>query len=72
MRRGRPRDNPGALGIRGTDKPWPNRQNVDWTWGCISIDNDSVRELASLVYVGTPVLRGLSPIIRPAAPGRGR
>jgi murein L,D-transpeptidase YafK len=46
----------GAVGIHGTDKPWLNRQNVDWTWGCISIDNDGVRELASLVYVGTPVL----------------
>ncbi len=45
----------GAIGIHGTDKPWFNRQGVDWTWGCISIDNDAVRELASLVYVGTPV-----------------
>ncbi len=45
-----------AIGIHGTDKPWLNRQRVDWTWGCISIDNDAVRELASLVYVGTPVL----------------
>ena len=40
----------------GTDKPWLNRQGVDWTWGCISIDNDNVRDLASLVYIGTPVL----------------
>lgn len=46
----------GAVGIHGTDKPWLNRQGVDWTWGCISIDNDHVRDLASLVYVGTPVL----------------
>jgi murein L,D-transpeptidase YafK len=46
----------GAVGIHGTDKPWLNRERVDWTWGCISIDNDHVRELASLVYVGTPVL----------------
>jgi len=46
----------GAVGIHGTDKPWLNRDRVDWTWGCISIDNDNVRELASLVYVGTPVL----------------
>jgi murein L,D-transpeptidase YafK len=46
----------GAVGIHGTDKPWLNRQGIDWTWGCISIDNDSVRDLASMVYVGTPVL----------------
>jgi murein L,D-transpeptidase YafK len=46
----------GAVGIHGTDKPWFNQQGIDWTWGCISIDNDNVRELATLVHVGTPVL----------------
>lgn len=46
----------GAVGIHGTDKPWLNREGVDWTWGCISLDNGHVRELASLVGVGTPVL----------------
>ena len=46
----------GAVGIHGTDKPWLNHDRVDWTWGCISIDNDAVAELATLVYVGTPVL----------------
>lgn len=46
----------GAVGIHGTDKPWLNREGIDWTWGCISIDNENVRELGSLVYVGTPVL----------------
>jgi murein L,D-transpeptidase YafK len=45
----------GAIGIHGTDKPWFNRYGIDWTLGCISIDNDAVRELASLVHVGTPV-----------------
>lgn len=46
----------GAVGIHGTDKPWLNREGIDWTWGCISIDNENVRELGALVYVGTPVL----------------
>jgi murein L,D-transpeptidase YafK len=46
----------GAVGIHGTDKPWYNQTGVDWTWGCISIDNDAVRDLVTLVHVGTPVL----------------
>lgn len=46
----------GAIGIHGTDKPHLNRKNVDWTWGCISLDNDNVEDLARLVPVGTPVL----------------
>jgi len=46
----------GAVGIHGTDKPWLNRAGVDWTWGCISVDNDAIRELEMLVHVGTPVL----------------
>jgi murein L,D-transpeptidase YafK len=45
-----------AIGIHGTDKPWHNRQNVDWTWGCISIASDNVRDMATLVGFGTPVL----------------
>jgi len=45
-----------AVGIHGTDKPWLNRERVDWTWGCISLDNDAIAEFASLVWVGTPVL----------------
>jgi len=46
----------GAVGIHGTDKPELNAKNVDWTFGCISIANDDVEELAHLVPVGTPVL----------------
>lgn len=46
----------GAVGIHGTDKPDLNAKNVDWTFGCISISNRDVEELASLVPVGTPVL----------------
>ena len=33
-----------------------NRENIDWTWGCISLDNDAIDEFARFVWVGTPVL----------------
>lgn len=46
----------GAVGIHGTDKPSLNRRNVDWTWGCISLENEHVEELSALVPVGTLVL----------------
>jgi murein L,D-transpeptidase YafK len=46
----------GAVGIHGTDKPSLNKRNVDWTWGCISLHNTDVAELAALVPVGTLVL----------------
>ena len=45
-----------AVGIHGTDKPWLNRERVDWTWGCISLENDAIADFASMVWVGTPVL----------------
>lgn len=46
----------GAVGIHGTDKPWLNRKGVDWTFGCISLSNDDVEDLATLVPIGTQVL----------------
>lgn len=46
----------GAVGIHGTDKPSLNKRNVDWTWGCISLHNTDVAELAALIPVGTLVL----------------
>jgi murein L,D-transpeptidase YafK len=46
----------GAVGIHGTDKPSLNTRNVDWTWGCVSLHNTDVAELAALVPVGTLVL----------------
>jgi murein L,D-transpeptidase YafK len=46
----------GAVGIHGTDKPSLNARNIDWTWGCISLANADVDDLASLVPVGTLVL----------------
>jgi murein L,D-transpeptidase YafK len=45
----------GAVGIHGTDKPALNSRNVDWTWGCISLQNADVAELTALVPVGTLV-----------------
>ena len=27
----------------------------DWTWGCVALDDDDVRELYRAVRVGTPV-----------------
>ena len=46
----------GAIGIHGTDKPGLNTRDVDWTWGCISLQNADVEDLAMLVPVGTLVL----------------
>jgi murein L,D-transpeptidase YafK len=46
----------GAVGIHGTDKPEANRKNFDWTFGCISLENADVEDLATLVPVGTLVL----------------
>jgi murein L,D-transpeptidase YafK len=46
----------GAVGIHGTDKPRLNQKNVDWTFGCISLGNADVEDLATLVPYGTPVL----------------
>ena len=44
----------GIHGLGGRD-PFLN-QRVDWTEGCLAIENDQVRELASLVGIDTPVL----------------
>ncbi len=46
----------GSIGIHGTDSPLLNRAAVDWTLGCISLQNQDVIELERLVPVGTPVV----------------
>jgi murein L,D-transpeptidase YafK len=46
----------GAIGIHGSDKGDLNARGVDWTFGCISMTNQAVVELDTLVPVGTPVL----------------
>jgi len=45
-----------AVGIHGYDKLSLNRRKVDWTWGCISLENANVAELVTLVPIGTLVL----------------
>jgi len=46
----------GSVGIHGTDLPILNLGNIDWTTGCISIDNEDVSELARLLPIGTLVI----------------
>jgi murein L,D-transpeptidase YafK len=45
----------GAIGIHGTDNEAFNRAKINWTLGCISLLNKDVKELASLVSIGTLV-----------------
>ncbi len=45
----------GAVGIHGTDRPSLNSKSINWTWGCISLQNRDVDDLAALVPVGTLV-----------------
>ena len=48
---------PGNLvGLHGTDEPKLNEMGVDWTLGCISLQNQDVRDLYDLVPDGTLVL----------------
>ncbi len=37
----------GQIGIHGTDNPMLNVGDVNWTTGCISVDNDDIEELAA-------------------------
>jgi murein L,D-transpeptidase YafK len=45
-----------GVGIHGTDEPVLNLGNVDWTTGCISVDNEAISELAELLPIGTLVI----------------
>jgi murein L,D-transpeptidase YafK len=45
-----------AIGIHGTDKPDDNARGIDWTFGCISVENYAIDALVRLLPVGTPVL----------------
>jgi lipoprotein-anchoring transpeptidase ErfK/SrfK len=48
---------PGSLiGIHGTDEPLLNEADINWTTGCISVDNWAISELAALLPVGTLVI----------------
>jgi L,D-transpeptidase-like protein len=46
----------GEIGIHGTDNPILNIANVNWTTGCISIDNSDIVALAELLPIGTLVV----------------
>jgi L,D-transpeptidase-like protein len=45
-----------GIGIHGTDEPILNNGNVNWTTGCISVDNGAIDELETLLPVGTLVV----------------
>jgi len=53
---GRPLPAGNAIGIHGTDVPILNRDDIDWTTGCISVDNQAIMELDRLVPIGTIVV----------------
>jgi L,D-transpeptidase catalytic domain len=46
----------GRIGIHGTDDPTLNRMDVNWTTGCISVEDGAIRELHRLLPVGTVVI----------------
>lgn len=46
----------GAIGIHGTDEPRFNRWNINWTAGCVSVENLAIIELDRLLPVGTLVV----------------
>ncbi len=46
----------GRIGIHGTDNSLLNTGNVNWTTGCISVDNHDIVELYKLLPIGTVVI----------------
>jgi lipoprotein-anchoring transpeptidase ErfK/SrfK len=46
----------GRIGIHGTDEPELNRGNINWTTGCISLDDEDIEELVRLLPEGTVVI----------------
>ncbi len=50
------KDAGGSIGIHGTDVPMLNEGNINWTTGCISVDNGAIDELEALLPVGTTVV----------------
>ncbi|MGH7781087.1 MAG: L,D-transpeptidase family protein [Candidatus Binataceae bacterium] len=46
----------GSIGIHGTDVPLLNAGNINWTTGCISVDNRDVAQLHRLLPIGTVVI----------------
>ena len=46
----------GAIGIHGTDQWNFNRLKINWTSGCISVDNNVIDDLDTMLPVGTLVI----------------
>jgi len=46
----------GQIGIHGTDSPVLNNGDVNWTLGCISVDNRDIDDMARLLPIGTLVV----------------
>ncbi len=53
---GRPVGVGGRIGIHGSDNPLLNRGNINWTTGCISVNDQDVDELHKLLPTGTVVI----------------
>jgi murein L,D-transpeptidase YafK len=45
-----------AIGIHGTDVPILNQGHINWTTGCISVENKDIDDLERLLPVGTVVI----------------
>jgi lipoprotein-anchoring transpeptidase ErfK/SrfK len=45
-----------AIGIHGTDVPILNQGHINWTTGCISLENNDIDDLERLLPVGTVVI----------------
>jgi hypothetical protein len=45
-----------AIGIHGTDVPILNAGHINWTTGCISVNNRDIEDLDRLLPVGTVVI----------------
>ncbi|HUY28213.1 MAG TPA: L,D-transpeptidase [Candidatus Binataceae bacterium] len=56
LRDGRVIGEGGSIGIHGTDVPLLNSGDINWTTGCISVDNRDVAQLHRLLPIGTVVI----------------
>ena len=46
----------GRIGIHGSDEPELNRGNINWTTGCISVNDEDIEELMRILPTGTVVI----------------
>jgi hypothetical protein len=56
VRGGHPVAEGGHIGIHGTDNPLLNDGDVNWTTGCISVENRDISELRRILPIGTVVI----------------